>query len=121
MFMLIVFRKFKVEMSGGTPFAVVGIKDAEVAKRTTAWAKLKNLLGYKVKSVLEIQITPVQNTLPTLADPNNKVSPDSFQITQLLPPNIVIPSSSVPVVAIYRCTYMRVNYYYFAVCMVYSL
>lgn len=90
-------------MSGGTPFAVVSIKDAEVAKRTTTWAMLKSMLGYKVKSVLEILITPVESKLPSLADPNSKVSPESFQITQLLPPNIVIPSSSVPVVAIYRC------------------
>ena len=81
---------------------VVGIKGNEVAKRTTAMAMLKSAFGHKVNSVLEILMTPVENSLPALADPNNKRSPETFQITQLLPPNIVVPSSSVTIVAIYR-------------------
>lgn len=89
-------------MSGGTPFAVVGIKGSEVAQRTTTWATVKRLFGFKVKSVLELMITPVESSLPVLADPSNKHSPETFQMTQLLPPNIVLPSSSVSVVAIYR-------------------
>lgn len=90
-------------MSGGTPFAVVGIKDSEVVKRTTTWAVLKSAFGFKVKSTLEILITPVESKLPVLAD-QNKNSPENFQITQLLPPNIVVPTSSVSVVAVYRFT-----------------
>lgn len=121
-------RKFKVDMCGGTPFGIVNIDEKEVPNRKGAWEALKRLVGYKIKSVLEIQINPLPadqksiraslsrsksmplrasssaagkapETAATTAITND---PNKVTLIQLLPRNIVIPSSSVTIVGIYR-------------------
>jgi len=110
-------RKFKVGMCGGTPFGLVAIKDEEVKQRPGVWQSLKRAFGFKVKSVLEILITASgpspkwisENVAKKAATgvpsaQNNRSTSDNAQIllTSILPPNIVIPTSSVTIVGIFR-------------------
>eukprot|EP00981_Chlorochromonas_danica_P011048 scaffold3678_cov157-Ochromonas_danica.AAC.1 len=131
-------RKFRVDMCGGTPFDMVGIKKEEVILRTGAWQTIKRAFGFNVKSVLEILITPAtpsfslryaprtintnnnsgpvnSNAMTSSAVPNVSQSvtslvptslaaaPDGLPwLTKLLPVNIVVPTSSVTIVGIYR-------------------
>jgi hypothetical protein len=101
-------RKFRVEMRGGTPFQLVKIKHDEVEERKGAWQTLKRAFGFKVKSILEFLITP---SIPTPSKSTTKQLPPSntklqaverLPLTQILPLNIVLPTSTVTVVGIYR-------------------
>jgi Ca2+-binding EF-hand superfamily protein len=124
-------RKFKVNMCGGTPFAMVDIREEDVALRQGAFQTLRRMFGFNVQSVLEILITPsvpaprfvprpistsashsnLGNVSNTAASFNgsmkdsvdaNGTPADVAWFTRLLPPNIVIPTSSVTVVGMYR-------------------
>jgi hypothetical protein len=59
-------RKLKVPMYGGTPFAVVKVLGEDVPKRKGVWETMKRIIGIKIKSILEINITP---SLPNAYDP----------------------------------------------------
>jgi Ca2+-binding EF-hand superfamily protein len=84
-------QKLEFKMSGGTPFSAVNIKQADLAPRAGMWNALKRTLGYGITSVLTFVINPRNfNKAPVTS------------LFQTLPPNIVIPSSSVSMVAIYR-------------------
>jgi len=120
-------RKMRVDMSGGTPFAVVQIKEEDVAVRPGTVRAIGRMFGFfKVISTLDILITPsvpaakfIPRPVPTAAQgpkgagasgqavqaPQN---PDDVAwFTKLLPPNIVLPTSSVTVVGMYRRLLMK--------------
>jgi hypothetical protein len=123
-------RKFKVNMCGGTPFAMVDIREEDVQQRQGLFPTMKRMFGFTVQSVLEILITPAIpaprfvprpiSTSSSMSAFANVTSSASFSasmkdpvdesgttadvawFTRLLPPNIVIPTSSVTVVGMYR-------------------
>ena len=84
-------RKQELEMRGGTPFAVVAINSADVAVREGYWQMIKRAAGRGPKNTMTILITP-----------RDYSTADASSLFQCLPINIVIPSSSVTMVAIYR-------------------
>lgn len=84
-------HKVEIPMNGGTPFAVVSIKQSDVALRQGVWQSLKRAAGFGVKSVLTVLIRKKDFTGAGIAS-----------LYQLLPSNIVIPSSSTTMVAVYR-------------------
>ena len=142
-------RKKKIEMYGGTPFAVLKINKKEVPKRpgdplpyTTyiatfyllpwiplpppcvlpspplplhihisqqsgAWNGVKRLFGrVQTRSKMEIIMTSVApTTLTNVALPKGS-SPlvPANRLTSLLPPNVVLPTSALSLVGIYRTT-----------------
>jgi hypothetical protein len=115
-------KKIPINMCGGTPFALVNIKDEDVKKRPGVWHSLKRAFGFKVKSILEILITPAGPSAKwiseNIAKSTAKGAPSVQQqqqlqrshiyennqilLTTILPPNIVIPASAVTIVGIFR-------------------
>lgn len=104
-------KKLRLNMFGGTPFSMVKINDSDVKLRAGAWQSIKRAFGFGVKSILEILITPTVPIIKPLPKamsaatsapgaPTNQV-PDVL-MTKTLPPNIVLPTSSVTIVGIYR-------------------
>jgi hypothetical protein len=94
-------RKKKIEMYGGTPFAVVQINKKEIVKRPGAWNDVKRLFGkVQTRSKLEVIMTPVG----VVGDPSSKPMAPTSHLTSLLPPNVVLPTSSLSLAGIYRAT-----------------
>ena len=84
-------QKVEIPMNGGTPFAVVSIQQSDVALRQGIWQSLKRAAGFGVKSVLTVLIRK-----------RDFIGAPLSSLYYVLPSNIVIPSSSTTMVAIYR-------------------
>jgi hypothetical protein len=89
-----------------------------VPQRAGVWNAMKRMMGMPVLSTLEILITPSvlpppMFSYPTLQAtaqpyPKEKITPahplltETNKLTLLLPPNIVLPTSSLSIVGMYR-------------------
>jgi len=80
--------KITLDMSGGTPFCVVGIQKGDVPRRQGLLETIKRVVGIKIHSKLEFLISTATQTEPNLLQP--------------LPQNIIIPAQSVSAVGVYR-------------------
>ena len=79
----------KVKMLGGTPFSPIKINKKDVRKRPGTFEALKRMVRINVKSEIELILRP-------------SVSQENILITSLLPPCIILPSSAVTLVALFR-------------------
>jgi hypothetical protein len=80
--------KVVLDMSGGTPFSVVGIQRSDVPPRKGILEALKRIVGLKIPSKLEFLITipPFQNS----------------DLLQPIPPNVILPMTGISLIGVYR-------------------
>lgn len=109
-------KPIKFKMSGGTPFSLVQIKKEEVQQRNSIKSVLKNAMGYEqLDTILTFQVNPVKLIMPSNtkeqieseSNATEKKENTYLFLTEVLPPNIVLPCSAVTLIAIYRSELMR--------------
>ena len=77
------------KMFGGTPFSPVKMNKKEIHKRPGALEAIKRFVHIDIKSQIQIEITPIQAV-------------DTLRLNSFMPPSIILPSSAVSLVYIYR-------------------
>ena len=128
-------KNMKIQMKGGTPFLSVKITKNDIKKRPGVFNKVKRnamkMIGMERKSILEISVTPMTSVVPKPAaltpggvpttttsvnmslngTMNNALMIDSkettiYPLSYYLPPYIILPTHSAPIVALYRLQLM---------------
>lgn len=80
--------KVVLDMSGGTPFSVVGIQKSDVPPRKGLFEAIKRIVGIKIQSKLEFLITipPFRNC----------------DLLLPIPPNVILPMTGISLIGVYR-------------------
>jgi Ca2+-binding EF-hand superfamily protein len=115
-------KTLQLKMVGGTPFSSVEIKREDVKLRDGTWQRIKRLLGFQVKSVLEMKIAPLAQILPGSKSTQGVQSLKGINATASLsltgtdsnstvldniPSNTILPSGAVVMMAIYRMMMLK--------------
>lgn len=81
-------QKIVLDMSGGTPFSVVGIQKSDVPPRKGILEAIKRIVGIQIKSKLEflISIPPFRNS----------------DLLQPIPENVILPMAGISLIGVYR-------------------
>jgi hypothetical protein len=81
-------HKIVLDMSGGTPFSVVGIQRSDVPPRKGILEAIKRIVGIQIKSKLEflISIPPFRNS----------------DLLQPIPDNVILPMAGISLIGVYR-------------------